>query len=75
MPLSAPIGSNRGFQTRKPVRLMVGKLEVSVMVDAGIGHPSEAMELGTAAVLVDSAVATAGDPAATAHPSICWSRW
>lgn len=69
MPLGAPIGSNRGLQTRELVRLMVDELEVPVVVDAGIGRPSEAaeaMELGAAAVLVDTAVATAGDPVAMA---------
>ncbi len=65
MPLGAPIGSNRGLQTRELVRLMVEELQVPVIVDAGLGRPSEAaeaMELGAAAVLVDTAVATAGDP-------------
>lgn len=65
MPLGAPIGSNRGLQTRELVRLMVDELDVPVVVDAGIGKPSEAaeaMELGAAAVLVNTAVATAGDP-------------
>ena len=70
MPLGAPIGSNRGFRTRELVQLMVEELEVPVVVDAGIGKPSEAaeaMELGAAAVLVDTAVATAGDPVAMAR--------
>ena len=65
MPLGAAIGSNRGLQTRELVRLMVEELGVPVVVDAGIGRPSEAaeaMELGAAAVLVNTAVATAGDP-------------
>lgn len=67
MPLGSPIGSNRGLQTRELVRLLIEELEVPVVVDAGIGRPSEAaeaMELGAAAVLVNTAVATAGDPAA-----------
>lgn len=67
MPLGAPIGSNRGFQTKELVRLMVEELDVPIVVDAGIGRPSEAaecMELGASAVLVNTALATAGDPAA-----------
>ncbi len=65
MPLGAPIGSNRGIQTRELVRLLIDELDVPVVVDAGIGKPSEAaeaMEMGAAAVLVNTAVATAGDP-------------
>lgn len=67
MPLGAPIGSNRGFKTREMVQLMIGEMDLPVIVDAGIGRPSEAaevMELGGAAVLVNTAVATAGDPIA-----------
>lgn len=65
MPLGAPIGSNRGFKTREMVRLMIDELDLPVIVDAGIGRPSEAaevMELGGAAVLVNTAVATASNP-------------
>ena len=75
MPLGAPIGTNRGFRTRELVQIMVDELpDVPVVVDAGIGKPSEAaecMEAGAAAVLVNTAVATAADPvrmaAAFAH--------
>lgn len=65
MPLGAPIGSNRGFKTREMVRLMIDEMDLPVIVDAGIGRPSEAaevMELGGAAVLVNTAVATAMNP-------------
>ncbi|MFH1877669.1 MAG: thiazole synthase [Candidatus Omnitrophota bacterium] len=65
MPLGAPIGSNRGFKTRELVRIMVNEIAVPVVVDAGIGKPSEAaecMETGCAAVLVNTALATAMDP-------------
>lgn len=65
MPLGAPIGSNRGFKTREMVRLMIEEMDLPVIVDAGIGRPSEAaevMEMGGAAVLVNTAVATAADP-------------
>lgn len=67
MPLGAPIGSNRGFKTREMVKLLIEEMDLPVIVDAGIGRPSEAaevMELGGAAVLVNTAVATAGDPVA-----------
>ncbi len=65
MPLGAPIGSNRGFKTSELVRIMVEELNVPVIVDAGIGKPSEAaecMEMGCAAVLVNTAIATAENP-------------
>lgn len=65
MPLGAPIGSNRGFKTREMVRIMIEEMDLPVIVDAGIGRPSEAaevMELGGAAVLVNTAVATAENP-------------
>ncbi len=67
MPLGAPIGSNRGFKTREMVRILIEEMDLPVIVDAGIGRPSEAaevMELGGAAVLVNTAVATAGNPVA-----------
>lgn len=65
MPLGAPIGSNRGIKTKEIVKIMVQELSVPVIVDAGIGKPSEAaecLEMGCAGVLVDTAVATADDP-------------
>jgi thiazole synthase len=65
MPLGSPIGSNRGVQTRDQIRIIVEQATVPVVVDAGIGAPShaaEAMELGADAVLVNTAIAVAGDP-------------
>lgn len=65
MPLGSPIGSNRGIQTREQIRIIIEQATVPVVVDAGLGTPShaaEAMELGADAVLVNTAVAVAGDP-------------
>lgn len=65
MPLGAPIGSNQGLQTKALVQILIDEIEVPVIVDAGIGKPSEAaeaMQMGAAAVLVNTAVATAEDP-------------
>ncbi|MDP8262176.1 MAG: thiazole synthase [Candidatus Ancaeobacter aquaticus] len=65
MPLGSPIGSNRGFRTKEIVRILVEEIKAPVIVDAGIGNPSEAaecMELGCAAVLVNTALASAKDP-------------
>ncbi|KXS45635.1 MAG: putative enzyme of thiazole biosynthesi [Candidatus Frackibacter sp. T328-2] len=65
MPLGAPIGTNRGLRTKELVRILIEEIEVPIIVDAGIGKPSdaaEAMELGAEAVLVNTAVATANDP-------------
>src|ERR1700735_5128569 len=66
MPLGSPIGSNRGIQTRDQIRIIIDQATVPVVVDAGIGAPShaaEAMELGADAVLVNTAIAIAADPA------------
>lgn len=65
MPLGAPIGSNRGVKTKELVRIMVNEIKIPVIVDAGLGKPSEAaecMEMGCAAVLLNTAIATAKDP-------------
>jgi thiazole synthase len=65
MPLGAPIGSNRGLQTRDQLRIIIEQATVPVVVDAGIGAPShaaEALELGADAVLVNTAIAVAEDP-------------
>jgi len=65
MPLGSPIGSGQGLQTLEQVRIIVEEARVPVVVDAGIGAPSDAalaMELGADAVLVNTAVALAGDP-------------
>jgi len=70
MPLAAPIGSGRGLKLRDAIRIMVEQAEVPVVVDAGLGSPShaaEAMELGADAVLVNTAIARAGDPVAMAR--------
>jgi thiazole synthase len=69
MPLGSPIGSNRGLKTKEIVRIMVNELDAPVIVDAGIGKPSDAascMEFGCAAVLVNTALATAEDPVSMA---------
>ncbi|MGD9798465.1 MAG: thiazole synthase [Acidimicrobiia bacterium] len=69
MPLGSWIGSNQGLRTRPALELIVEQAGVPVVVDAGIGAPSqaaEAMELGADAVLVNTAIGTAGDPAAMA---------
>ncbi|MFZ5592522.1 MAG: thiazole synthase [Bacillota bacterium] len=65
MPLGAPIGSNRGLRTKELIRIMIEEIDRPIIVDAGIGRPSEAaeaMEMGAAAVLVNTAIATAADP-------------
>ncbi|GAB79118.1 thiazole synthase [Austwickia chelonae] len=64
MPLAAPIGSNRGLATRDFIQILVDEIEVPIIVDAGIGRPSqacEAMEMGVAAIMANTAIATAGD--------------
>ncbi len=69
MPLGAPIGTNRGIETREMIRILINEIDLPIIVDAGIGRPSqaaEAMEMGAAAVLVNTAIATAGDPVAMA---------
>ncbi|BAF58821.1 MAG: thiazole synthase [Pelotomaculum sp.] len=70
MPLGAPIGSNRGLRTKELVRILIDEIPLPIIVDAGLGRPSEAaeaMEMGAAAVLVNTAIATAGDPVAMAR--------
>ena len=65
MPLGAPIGTNKGLQTRECLRIIIEQASVPVVVDAGIGAPShaaEAMEMGADACLVNTAIAVAGDP-------------
>lgn len=67
MPLGAPIGSNRGLRTRDQIAIIVEQARVPVVVDAGIGAPSqaaEALEMGADAVLVNTAIAIASDPVA-----------
>jgi len=65
MPLGSPIGSNRGLQTLDQLRIIIEQATVPVVVDAGLGAPShvaQALELGAAAVLVNTAIAVASDP-------------
>lgn len=65
MPLGSPIGSHRGLDTRAQIEIILEQATVPVVVDAGIGAPShaaEAMEMGADAVLVNTAIAAAGDP-------------
>jgi thiazole synthase len=70
MPLAAPIGSNRGLCARDFIRMLIDEIEVPIIVDAGIGKPSQAcevMEMGVAAVMANTAIATAGDIPAMAE--------
>jgi thiazole synthase len=65
MPLGSPIGTNRGLDMKAMIRMMIQVSRLPVVVDAGIGRPSqaaEAMEMGAAAVLVNTAIATSPDP-------------
>ena len=64
MPLGAPIGSNKGICTKEFSQILIDEIDLPVIVDAGIGRPSqacEAMEMGAAAVMANTAIATAGD--------------
>ena len=64
MPLAAPIGSNKGLATREFIKILIDEIDLPIIVDAGIGRPSQAcevMELGAAAVMANTAIATAGD--------------
>ena len=64
MPLGAPIGSNKGLATKEFIQILIDEIDLPVIVDAGIGRPSqacEAMEMGAAAIMANTALATAGD--------------
>lgn len=64
MPLASPIGSNKGLATKEFIQILVDEIDLPIIVDAGIGRPSqacEAMEMGTAAIMANTAIATAGD--------------
>lgn len=64
MPLGSPIGSNKGLATKEFIKILVEEIDLPIIVDAGIGKPSqacEAMEMGCAAVMANTAIATAGD--------------
>lgn len=69
MPLAAPIGSNKGLCTKEFIQILIDEIELPIIVDAGIGKPSqacEAMEMGAAAVMANTAIATAGNVPAMA---------
>ncbi|MGN0435490.1 MAG: sulfur carrier protein ThiS [Wujia sp.] len=64
MPLAAPIGSNKGLATKEFIQILIDEIDLPIIVDAGIGKPSqacEAMEMGAAAIMANTAIATAGD--------------
>lgn len=64
MPLASPIGSNKGLATKEFIQIIIDEIDLPVIVDAGIGKPSqacEAMEMGAAAIMANTAIATAGD--------------
>lgn len=64
MPLASPIGSNKGLATRDFIQILIDEIDLPIIVDEGIGRPSqacEAMEMGAAAIMANTALATAGD--------------
>ena len=64
MPLASPIGSNKGLATKEFIQILIDEIDLPVIVDAGIGRPSQAcevMEMGADAVMCNTALATAGD--------------
>ena len=64
MPLASPIGSNKGLATKDFIQILIDEIELPIIVDAGIGRPSqacEAMEMGAAVIMANTALATAGD--------------
>ena len=64
MPLASPIGSNKGLATKEFIQILIDEIDLPVIVDAGIGRPAqacEAMEMGAAAIMSNTALATAGD--------------
>lgn len=70
MPLASPIGSNKGLKTKELIKILIDEISLPVIVDAGIGKPSdacEAMELGAAACLLNTAIASASNPALMAE--------
>lgn len=80
MPLGSPIGTNRGLKTRELIEILVSEIKLPIIVDAGLGRPSEAcecMELGCAAVLVNTAIAVSEDPVSMAKAfsqAVCAGR-
>lgn len=70
MPLGAPIGTNKGLCTKEFIQILIDEIELPIVVDAGIGRPSqacEAMEMGAAAIMANTAIASAGDIPAMAE--------
>ncbi|CAK7034125.1 MAG: Thiazole synthase [Peptostreptococcus russellii] len=64
MPLGSPIGSNKGLATKEFIQILIDEIDLPVIVDAGIGRPSqacEAMEMGAAAIMANTAIATSED--------------
>lgn len=64
MPLASPIGSNKGLATKEFIQILIDEIDLPIIVDAGIGKPSqacEAMEMGASAIMANTALATAGD--------------
>lgn len=64
MPLAAPIGTNKGLSTKDFIKILVDEIDLPIIVDAGIGRPSqacEAMEMGVSAIMANTAIATAGN--------------
>lgn len=62
MPLAAPIGSNKGLSTKDFIQILVDEIDLPIIVDAGLGRPSqacEAMEMGIAAIMANTGIATA----------------
>ena len=64
MPLAAPIGTNKGLATKEFIKILIDEIDLPIIVDAGIGKPSqacEAMEMGASAIMANTAIATSGD--------------
>lgn len=64
MPLGSPIGTNKGLATKEFIQILIDEIDLPIIVDAGIGRPSqacEAMEMGASAIMANTAIATAGD--------------
>ena len=64
MPLASPIGTNKAYQRKTYIQILIDEVDLPIIVDAGIGRPSqacEAMEMGAAAIMANTAIATAGD--------------
>ncbi|MDR1952555.1 MAG: thiazole synthase [Elusimicrobiota bacterium] len=65
MPLGAPIGTNKGLLARDMIKILIDEIDLPIIVDAGIGKPSDAcqaMEMGCAAVMINTAISSSGNP-------------